>query len=197
MKEIVITKEFKVQVDDEDFDKVSKYNWYAVKGKNTYYAYTDTRSPNNVEGKQFPMHKLILNIVNASPAILIDHIDGNGLNNQKLNLRKATNQQNCFNVEAKAKNKTAKFKGVYKTESGKYEAQIKLNYKSNSLGRYTLEETAAKVYDAVARFYMKDFAYCNFEEVFIKPMSITDAKANVGINNRHYINTNTNIKKEE
>ena len=116
-----------------------------------------------------------------------------GLNNQKTNLRKANNQQNCFNVKPKTKNKTSKFKGVYKTKSGKYEAQIKLNYKSNSLGRYTHEDTAAKVYDAVARFYMKDFAYCNFKELFIIPMSIVQARESKTRTNNYY----NKLKKEE
>lgn len=188
MKEIEITKGFKVKVDDEDFDTLSAYNWYAVKGVNTYYAFTDTRNNNNVEGKQIAMHRLLLNMVNTGIAIQVDHIDTDGLNNQKSNLRKATNQQNCFNIPPKHKNKTSKYKGVYKVESGKFEAQIKLNYKSKSLGRYHTEEEAAKVYDSVARFYMGEFAYCNFEEEFIKPMSVTDIKL-------RRVNVVPNIKK--
>lgn len=180
MKEIVITKGFKVKVDDEDFESLNQFRWYTVDGARTYYAYKDDKIRGEITtGKQTAMHRLILNITDDN--IKVDHIDGDGLNNQKYNLRTATNQQNCFNVPPKHSNKTVTYKGVYKTEDGTYEAQIKLNYKSKSLGRYKTAKYAAKIYDAIARYYMGEYAWCNFEEQFIKPMSIEVLKEKLKI----------------
>ena len=177
MKTINITKGKKVLIDDEDYERLIKFKWHTVKGQNTDYAYTDNRiliDGIKREGEQIAMHRFILGLTKKDK--LIDHIDRNGLNNQKNNLRLVTNQENCFNVPPKHKNKTSKYKGVYKTENGKFEAQIKINYRSNSLGRYTSEEMAAKIYDAAARFYAGESAFCNFDEEFIPRMSVKDIK---------------------
>ena len=174
MKKIQISKEKTVLVDNEDYKELMTKTWYAQEGNKTWYAYVTLIIDN--KPKSIAMHRCIMDLELNDPR-QVDHINGNGLDNRKINLRLATNQQNCFNVAPKHKDKTSIFKGVYKTKSGKYEAQIKLNYKSNSLGRYNTPEEAAKVYDSVAMFYVGEFAYTNTEKNTIIPQSIEEVKA--------------------
>jgi len=76
-------------VDPEDYDRVSKYNWCAVDDGRCWYAHTFKR-----DGTPMAMHRLILN----TPAgLFVDHIDHNGLNNRRSNLRLCTNRQNQQN----------------------------------------------------------------------------------------------------
>ena len=172
MKEIQLTQGKVAIVDDEDFDKLNSLNWYAVKGKESFYAQRQVRTS---EGrKNFHMHKVILGVEEQ-----VDHINLNGLDNRKENLRVATNQQNCMNVAPKHSNKTCKYKGVHKTRSGTFEIQIKINYKSYNIGRVKDEELAAKYYDAVARYYHGEYAWCNFNEVFIEPRPIEVIKEEI------------------
>jgi len=96
--------------------------------------------------------------------MFVDHINHNGLDNRKANLRPATRAQNGRN-RTKFKNRIygSKFKGV--TWNRKYkcwQAQIQVNGKSTALGRFTDEITAAKAYDRAAKKYHKDFASLNF-----------------------------------
>ena len=172
MKEIQLTQEKVAIVDDEDFDRVNEFNWYAAEGERTFYAQRQTQL--NYEKKTYHMHKFVLNTEER-----IDHINGNGLDNRKENLRVATNQQNCMNVAPKHSNKTSKYKGVYKASKTTFEVQIKINYKSYNLGRLKDEELAAKYYDAVARYYYGEFAWCNFNEVFIEPRPLEVLKAEI------------------
>ena len=107
------------------------------------------------------MHRQVLKI---PPNIFVDHINQNGLDNRKANLRPATRAQNGQN-RAKYKNRIygSKFKGVtWNRKYKNWQAQIQVNGKSRALGRFTDEITAAKAYDRAAKKYHKDFASLNF-----------------------------------
>ena len=177
---IIKMKDLEVFVDDEDFDKLSKVSWYKINGVNTTYAGTDLRTRvkgETVDGCQFLMHRAVLNLPSTpNTNDYVDHINGNGLDNQKHNLRIVTQQLNTFNIPPKHKNKSSIYKGVMKAKKS-WNVQIKLNYKSNSIGTYKDEIYAAKVYDAVVRFYTGDVGYVNFKEVYIEPMSVETAKS--------------------
>lgn len=172
MKQIDLTQSKVALVDDEDYDKVINNLWYAAKDKKSYYAQRQIRTETG--RKTFHMHQVIMNTTER-----VDHINGDGLDNRKQNLRLATNQQNCMNVAPKHSNKTSKYKGVFKTRSGTFEIQIKINYKSRSVGRVKDEELAAKYYDAAARYYHKEFAWCNFNEVHIDPRPLEVLKEEI------------------
>ena len=87
------------------------------------------------------MHREILN---PPPNMKVDHIDGNGLNNQKSNLRIVTNRQNQQNRHHK---RTSKYPGVsWAGNIGKWRTQIQLNGKRYYLGSFDLEVDAATVY---------------------------------------------------
>ena len=111
MKEIILNTVLKTSpnyrkhialIDDEDFELVSKYNWYVRKDCNTFYAAMWVKGG---KGKTIYMHKFLTGFKET------DHKDNNGLNNQRNNLREVTHNQNIMN-QRKHKNTSSKYKGV-------------------------------------------------------------------------------------
>ena len=163
MKRIWLTAAKFALVDDADYEWLNQWKWCAMSVKRNFYAVR--RSPRK-EGKQYTilMHRLILGLIN-SDGKQADHIDGNGLNNQRRNLRIATNQENHFN-SAKHKHSSSKFKGVsWDVKRRKWETQIMLNGKRIFLGYFQDEIEAAKAYDKAAIKYFGQFARPNLSEV--------------------------------
>ena len=154
MKEIKLTKGMVALVDDEDYEWLNQFKWYAGKGWNTYYASRNAK----LNGKRIllNMHVAIM----GTSTGLVDHIDGDGLNNQRYNLRRCTRAQNGMN-RSPNKNSTSKYKGVYKAK-GKYVAAIAVNGTQAYLGTFTLDSDAAKAYDKAAKEHFGEFAYLNF-----------------------------------
>lgn len=180
---IQLTKEKTTLVDDDLYEELSKLKWYAH-GKKIVYAYNDMRRStcdHPFKGRQFPLHELVLWLrgVCLKKGEVVDHINRNSLDNRTENLRVCIKKENNFNTGKKKKKSTSKYKGVFtdtRYKNIKYLVQIKIDYKSNHVGTLLDEETAAKIYDSVARYYFKEYAYVNFYEVHIPPMSIEDAK---------------------
>lgn len=148
-----------VLVDDEDYDIVSKYKWFiyrcTFKGKKarTFYAVA------HIGKVTVRMHRLLMDV--SDPKILIDHIDHNGLNNQKSNLRTASPQQNLFNMRPFKINKTG-FKGVsYNKKDKRYAVFLRVNRKTTFFGNYKTAEEAAKRWNELARIHHGEFAYQN------------------------------------
>ena len=165
MKKIPLTQGYFALVDDEDYKWLSGYKWHVSKVPNTYYAYTYTNNDQG-ERKRMSMHRLILGLKERSQK-QCDHIDGNGLNNQKQNLRICSHQQNTYN--SKPRPGTSKYKGVcWNLRAQKW--QVGLSLRSNgirnriALGHYVDEEQAAKAYDLAAIYYFGDFARTNFDK---------------------------------
>lgn len=101
-------------MDAEDFDELNKHKWCAVRRGNTFYATRGGR------GKGILMHRVIMH---APDGMVVDHIDGNGLNNCKSNLRIYTRAQNNYN--SRPKGETCHFKGVSRVKrTGKYRSVI-------------------------------------------------------------------------
>lgn len=95
------------------------------------------------KGKTIYMHRVIAERMELDLSHDIDHIDGNGLNNRRTNLRSATHQQNCMNQRVNVRNKLG-VKGVMVDKSGRYRARIRINDVLVSLGTFpTLEEAMA------------------------------------------------------
>ncbi len=141
-------------VDTEDFNRVSQYNWCAVQDDRCWYANTFKR-----DGTPMAMHRLILN---APKGLVVDHIDHNGLNNRKSNLRLCTNRQNQQNRRP-TRGSNSRYKGVHWCNTHrKFRARITHNGERLHLGYFDSEIDAAKAYDKKARELFGEFAYLNF-----------------------------------
>lgn len=158
MKEIPLTRGYVAFVDDEDFDELSKFRWTASVQKNTVYA---SRSFRDEKGKQFfiLMHRQIMGVTERM--VNVDHIFGNGLNNQRSNLRTCTHKQNLMNRAGNPKS-TSKFKGVsWDKQHEKWVVHISVNGKAKHIGRFESEEDAARQFNQHANKYHEDFAWYN------------------------------------
>ncbi len=161
MKEIQLSKQGKHKgkyvalIDDEDFEMVNAFKWQVHINNNRIYAFRAFRI-NNIMQSIF-MHNLI------KGSKMIDHIDHNGLNNQKYNLRICNHTENMWNRRP-SKNCKSIYKGVtVNNKLNKFIATIYFNKKRIYLGIFEKEIDAAKAYDAKAKELFGEFAYLNFK----------------------------------
>lgn len=155
MKTIPLTQGKVAFVDDEDFERVNQFKWYAFKSRRTWYAQRGIIK--NGKCKMVRLHSFLL----PGPS-RADHKDGNGLNNQQDNLRPATRKQNAAN-QKKQKGCTSKYKGVHWYKRIKcWAAGIQVNKKHICLGYFDDEKEAALAYDAAATKYFEGYARLNF-----------------------------------
>ena len=160
MKLIQLTQGKFAQVDDEDFERASKYTWSAAKRVGGHF-YAVSGS-NYYGGKQMNLHRFIMNI-DPDDKTYVDHIDRDGLNCQKHNLRTCTNQQNQYNSIKNVK-KSSIYKGVYllsRVTCIRYGACIRINKLKTHLGTFENELDAAKAYDEAAKKNFGEFALIN------------------------------------
>lgn len=156
MKRIPLTQGQFALVDDADFEKVGRVKWSAMKVKNgNFYAVRNVTGG----GKRtmLLLHCEILEIKG------VDHLDGNGLNCCRENLRPATTKQNAQGFRHKSLGVSSRFRGVcwYKKYS-KWLSQIMLDRKNFFLGYFLCEEAAARAYDSAAKKLFGEFARLNF-----------------------------------
>lgn len=157
MKEIQLTQGKTARVDDDIYEHLIQWKWFANKRRGAWYAVRNEH--NSRPAKTVYMHR---QITNSPPEMDVDHIDGDGLNNTKENLRICTTSQNIINSR-KQLNRSTKFKGVtFDKQTNKFKAQIGVNQKNIHLGRFDSQEEAARTYDDAARKYFGDFAKTNF-----------------------------------
>jgi len=155
VKELILTQGKVALVDAEDFERVSKYKWFYhfKKGQKTGYAWADRN------GKTFLMHRIIMGLTN--PKILSDHINRNGLDNRKQNLRACSTSDNSKNCSIYSNNSSG-FKGVNRSSSKKqWVARIRSKGKSTFIGSFKTAVNAAKAYDVAALAIHGEFALTN------------------------------------
>jgi len=139
MKEISLTQGKIALVDDEDYEWVSQFKWCVSKPRNFFYAVS------RIKGKLLFMHRVIMKD-KLKENFVVDHIDHDGLNNQRSNLRIVTNQENLMNRRDKNLC-TSIYPGVsWKKSHKKYQSQMQKNGKDKNLGHFDDEIQAAIVY---------------------------------------------------
>ena len=157
MKAIVLTQGKVTVVDDGDYGWLKQYHWYAHKKGNVYYAARAKKTGESVPFLKY-MHREILN---PPDGMQTDHIDGDGLNNRRSNLRICTIRQNQQNQRLYL-NKSSKYKGVCWSKGvGKWLAQIRVGNEKIYLGYYINEQDAALAYNEGAIKYFGVFARLN------------------------------------
>lgn len=115
----------------------------------------------NLSGKHFAAHRIVWAMCHKRwPSGVIDHIDGNGLNNRIANLRECTNGQNMRNRKLNCNTKSG-FKGVHLFTDGVWRARVSLDGKKHSLGLFKTAKDAATAYDAAAIRLHGPFARTN------------------------------------
>lgn len=159
MREILLTQGYTTQVDDKEYESLNQYKWYAHVARHkdgstkVVYAVRSVYKDGTQATQQ--MHNLIMG------AKGIDHEDGNGLNNQRQNLRLATKQQNGNNRRLSIDN-TSGYKGVcWHKAKNKWGAQITVNGEIIHLGYYVDIPEAAQAYDRAAKELHGKFALTN------------------------------------
>jgi hypothetical protein len=147
-------------IDDEDVAIVSQYRWHAIR-QETLRAAPRWYAGANIRNRTVLLHQ----IVSGAPGV--DHIDGDGLNNQKHNLRAASKSQNAANAQ-KRSGTTSRYKGVSKDKRrGDWKAEISCGGTRHWLGYYMREEEAAMAYDRKAVELFGAYARLNFGPEFL------------------------------
>jgi hypothetical protein len=144
-----------VLIDAADYPLLSQYKWCRTSLRAPY-----ARTEFWQGGKRYQllMHSLLLN---PPIGFEVDHINGNGMDNRRANIRIATHSENCAN---RCNNRKGGYRGVYLTKSGTFEVKLMKRPNLMYLGKYTDEIEAARVYDKAAREAFGEFARLNFPE---------------------------------
>lgn len=154
VRAISLTRGKYALVDAADYAHLMQWRWHAQRNGRDWYAVRTAKAP---ERGAIRMHRVIM----AAPALMfVDHIDGDGLNNTRSNLRLATSEQNARNRRMSIKKRGVK--GVYwHKRIGKWQASIMVDKKSSHLGYFDTQEDAAAAYDAAATELHGEFAKTN------------------------------------
>ncbi len=149
IKAIALTRGEVALVDADVFDMLMQWEWQCRDG----YAKRGARGR-----KAIAMHNIIMN---PPEGFIVDHIDGNGLNNRRSNLRVCKQKHNTWNRKP-VKGSSSKYKGVsWQAATGYWKAYIKTDGKQKHLGCYLSEEEAAIAYNRAAKELHGEFAKLN------------------------------------
>lgn len=164
MREIPVGHGRVTVVDDADYETLSQWKWNSHKPPTASCWYVWRQEP--VTRKKISLHRFLME---AASGMDVDHIDGDGLNNRRSNLRVCTRSGNMMNrpMFKKRSASASRFKGVYACSGapGKWQVSIASNGVRHHLkGRFTSEEAAARAYDDLARKHHGEFARLNFPD---------------------------------
>jgi hypothetical protein len=159
MKRIPLTQGQFALVDDEDFERMSQWNWYAWWCKDTSSFYAMRRTSVTLgKSRIVSMHR---EVMCASSLDEIDHRNHNTLDNRKSRLRMCTRTQNLANARVRSDN-TSGYKGVsWYSPTGKWRARIHWNGNPKFLGYFAKASDAARAYDVAAMRLFSEFALTN------------------------------------
>lgn len=143
MIRVPLTQGFVALIDDEDEDLVSQYRWSIRRNRRQIYAQANVMRDGRRTTMQ--MHRLIMGF----PPHQVDHLNRDGLDNRRANLRIVNNSLNAQNRLGYGR---SRFKGVvYRRRTGKWQARINNNGRRISLGHFLTEVEAGLAYDEAAR----------------------------------------------
>lgn len=157
-----LTNGFETIIDDEDYHLIAGYNLglHVLPRNRAKYARVYIPATENKKRETVGLHRIIMGITDSK--ISIDHIDHDGLNNRKSNLRICTHKQNARNTAARL-NSTSKYLGVcLPTGKNRFVAQIRPEGNKIFLGNFINEIDAAMAYDKAALKYYGEYANLNF-----------------------------------
>lgn len=166
MKEIQLTRGAIATVSDCDYDYLTNnFKWRLEPSRSTSYASCTHKTEDGVR-RTLKMHRLIMMSIAGplTPDVFIDHIDHNGLNNTRENLRLATNTQNlqCSRIY---KNNSTGYRGVsWAPHMNRFVSKIRVNKKLLHLGYFDNTIDAAKAYNKAAKEHFGEFASLNIIE---------------------------------
>lgn len=161
VKEIPLTMGMVAIVDSADYERLSKHKWHAYRGRYTFYAARKFFSCDYNKEITISMHRQLLGMSYGDGKIG-DHKNGNGLDNRRLNLREASHTKNLWNTKMRSHN-TSGYRGLYWfKKAGKWNARIRVNNVTHSLGLFIDKKDAAVAYDKAALEYHGEFASLNF-----------------------------------
>jgi len=150
LRRIALTKGKFATVDAADYEWLKDFRWHATCARGRYYAATV------IDGKSISMHRMIMN---PPDGLVTDHIDGDGLNNPRFNLRNCTPEQNRQNT--RPRKKSSQYIGVYR-RGDKWYGKLKHKGTPYHLGPFDTEIEAAKARDQKAVELFGEFAWLNF-----------------------------------
>ena len=140
------------EIDADDLLCVSAYHWYLVRRSGSKYVEA------MISGKPQHLHRFLLR---PSEGQVVDHINGDGLDNRRINLRICSQRENARNRGVDPRNKFG-LKGVsFRSDSGKWRARITVNRRGIALGTFDSKSAAAAAYDSAARLHFGEFARLN------------------------------------
>lgn len=146
MKIIPLTQGRVTLVDDEDYEFLARFKWRVIITRNKEYAIHSRNSR--------MMHRFLLSVLCG---LDVDHINGNGLDNQRHNLRACTHARNRQNQNKYSNNKSG-YKGVsFRSECGKWRAAIACFGKDKYLGMFDSPEAAHAAYVTAAKALHAEF----------------------------------------
>lgn len=157
MKTIKLNNNKVVKVDDDDFKELSLFHWYAPDNNGYYRARADFWKDG--KKKSISMSRFI---TNCSKGMVVDHINGDTLDNRRSNLRVCTHSENMRNRRILSKNNKTGYKGVsWNIFAKQWQVGISFKGKHMTVGYSRDIKEAAKIYNEAAIKYHGDFATLN------------------------------------
>ena len=165
MKKLPLSQGLYALVDDEDYEALSKYKWSLSKGGRSKTKLYAIRSKRSDDPEHYPSSILLHRQLMGFPASLVDHVDGDGLDNRRENLRLANHSENRCNRVSPGFGST-NYRGVYldksrKTGKRRWRVEIYKDGKKYRVGRFKTPEDAARAYNEKAKELHGEFATLN------------------------------------
>lgn len=155
---IILPSNHSLLIDRADYPLVARHQWHVHRGRNTWYAVREDHT--HGYRKIVRLHRYLLNPPKHKE---VDHINGNGLDNRRSNLRIVTRAQNARNIPSKLH--SSKYKGVsFNQYTQRWECRIQTNNKFKFLGRFDSERKAAQMYDLASSKFHGAYGTKNFKK---------------------------------